>query len=165
MMEFEGQELYFDEPLDPEVTALIARASEGYGEGTAEAPLLEAWKLAPESLTVLVGLYRFYYYQHRLGETLAIAEKALAITSRDLALPTDWRDLQESHIATAAVNSMVLLRFHLLCLKAAAFVKLRMGEKEEGKAMLRKLISLDSNNRLGAQQILDVVEPGLEIVE
>lgn len=165
LMEFEGQELYFDEPLSPEVTALIARASEGYAEGTAEHPLLEAQKLAPESLTVLVALYRFYYYQHRLQETLAIAWRALDITARDLNLPTDWRELQLGHLAAVGESARVLLRFHLLCLKGAAFVKLRLGEKEEGKAMLRKLVSLDSNNRLGAQQILDVVEPSLEIVD
>jgi hypothetical protein len=163
-MDFEGQELYFDEPLNPQAAALIASASEAYGEGAAEAPLLEALALAPESLTVLVALYRFYYYQHRLGEALEAAGRALAITGQSLGLPKDWRDLREAHLGAAAA-SMTLLRFHLLCLKATAYLKLRTGEAEEGKALLRKLMELDANNRLGAKQLLEAVEPPPEMAD
>jgi tetratricopeptide (TPR) repeat protein len=164
LLNFEGQELYFDEPLDETVQALIAAASESYGEGSAEAPLLEAQSLAPHSLTVLVALYRFYYYQHRLEEAIEIAEQALDITARDLALPRDWRRLSELHIAHAALTSMGSLRFHLLCLKAEAYLLLRLGREEDGKAILRKLLELDGNNRLGARQLLDVVETRLRVV-
>ncbi|NJD07109.1 MAG: hypothetical protein FIA97_11535 [Methylococcaceae bacterium] len=164
LLHFEGQELYFDEPLDPRVQDLIAAASESYAQGEAEAPLLEAYELAPQSLTVLVALYRFYYYQHRLEEAVEISEKALDITSSDLAIPRDFSLLGEMHIARAALGSMVKLRFHLLCLKAEGYLLLRLGREEEGKAMLRKLVELDSNNRLGARQLLEVVEPRLRVV-
>jgi hypothetical protein len=53
------------------VQALIAAASEQYGEGTAESPLLGARALAPESLTMLVALYQFYFYQQRLSDAIA----------------------------------------------------------------------------------------------
>lgn len=164
LLNFEGQDLYFDEPLDERVHALIADASERYGEGSAEDPLLEARAMAPESLTVLVALYRFYYYQHRLDDAVEIAEQALEITARDLALPADWRNLNEAHIARVALHSMGLLRFHLLCLKAEAYLKLRLGAEDEGKQMLRKLAELDSSNRLGARELLAVVETRLRVV-
>lgn len=164
LLNFEGHDLYFDEPLDVRVHELIARASENYGAGTGEAPLLEARALAPESLTVLVALYRFYYYQHRLQEAIDIAEEALQITARDLHLPTDWRLLNDLQIARSTLNAMGLLRFHLLCLKAEAYLKLRLGQEEEGKAMLRKLVEIDSSNRLGVKQLLDVVESKLRVV-
>jgi tetratricopeptide (TPR) repeat protein len=164
LLKFEGQDLYFDEPMEIRVRALIAAASERYGEGTAEIALLEAYALAPESLTVLVALYRFYYYQHRLSEAVGIAEMALEITARDLGLPRDWLQLGEVRIARTASDSMGLLRFHLLCLKAAAYLKLHLGKKDEGKQMLRKLLELDSHNRLGARQLLNVVETRLKAV-
>jgi hypothetical protein len=164
LLNFEGQDLYFDEPMEAKVRTLIAAASERYGEGAAELPLLEAYALAPESLTVLVALYRFYYYQHRLTEAVGIADLALGITARHLGLPKDWRRLEGSHIARAASNSMSLLRFHLLCLKAAAYLKLRLGKEDEGKQMLRKLLELDSHDRLGARQLLNVVETRLRAV-
>jgi len=159
LMDFDGQELYFDQPLDGRAEALVAAAAEGYGAGSAEGPLLQAQVLAPESLTVLVALYRFYYYQHRLPEALAVAERALDLTARDLALPRDWRLLTELHVARAALVAMGLLRFHLLCLKALAYLLLRLGRQDEGRAMLRKLLELDTGNRLGARQLLEVVDP------
>lgn len=164
LLDFEGQALYFDQPLDQRVQGLIAAASERYASGEAEAPLREAEALAPESLVVLVALYRFYYYQHRLPEAIAIGKRAMAITAKELSLPYDWRELSPDHVASAAVTSMGLLRFHLLCLKACAYLKLRMGSEPEGKEMLRKILDLDTNNRLGARQILDVVDRRLRAV-
>jgi len=164
LLNFEAQSLYFDERLDPAVDALIAESSGNYGSSAGEAPLLEARALAPASLTVLVALYRFYYYQHRLRDAADIADEALKITARDLALPNHWRDLDDRQIARAALSSMSLLRFHLLCLKALAYLHLRLGMEDEGKAMLRKLVEIDSKNRLGAKQLLEVAENKLRIV-
>jgi hypothetical protein len=164
LLNFEAQSLYFDERLEPTVHALIAESSNNYGSGTGEAPLLRARAMAPASLTVLVALYRFYYYQHRLRDAVGIAEEALKITARDLALPIDWRRLDDHQIASAAAISMSLLRFHLLCLKAEAYLHLRLGKADEGKAMLRKLVEIDSRNRLGVKQLLEVVEKTSRIV-
>ena len=158
LLDFEGQDLYFDKPQQPEIDALILKSSALYAEGGGEAPLLEARTLEPESLTVLVALYRFYYYQHRLEDALEVSRSVLAITGCDLGFPADWQDLQPGHVEQAITQSMTLVRFHLLCLKAAAFVQLRLGRLDTGKSMLQKLVALDSNNRLGAQQLLDVLD-------
>ena len=63
LQDFEAQALYFEEVMPDGVDALINRASELYSEGEAEGPLLSALALAPESMTVLVALYRFFYYR------------------------------------------------------------------------------------------------------
>lgn len=162
LMDFEGGSLYFEEPLPAEAEALVRRAGGLYGEGGAEPPLLEALRLAPESLTVLVGLYRFYYYQHRLEDALEVAADALAITARRLGLPADWRLLEAASLEAAPAAAVALLRFHLLSLKAQAYLLLRLGRGEEGRAILQRLVALDENNRLGAKQLLEAVDAGEE---
>ena len=157
-MDFEGEQLYFEEYLPPEVEALLQRAGELYGDGEAEPPLLEAARLAPESLNVLVAMYRYYYYQHQLEDALTIARLALSVTARRLDLPQDWNLLTVGQIGRAGPADMALVRFHLLSLKALAYLQLRLGRPAEGRAILEKLLELDSHNRLGAKQLLEVVE-------
>ena len=158
LMDFEGEELYFEETLPPGVEELLQQAGELYGDGEAEQPLMEALRLAPESLNVLVAVYRFYYYQHRLQDALNIAGLALAVTAGRLGIPYDWNVLTLEHIGAAGPSSMPLVRFHLLSLKAEAYLHLRLGRQAEGRAILEKLLELDSHNRLGARQLLEVAE-------
>ena len=158
LMDFEGENLYFEESVLPEVEALIQTAGALYAEGEAEKPLLEALRLAPESLNVLVALYRFYYYQHRLEHALGVAGQALSVTARRLGIPLDWKLLGAEHISQGGSASLALVRFHLLSLKAEAFLLLRLGRRDEGRAILTKLLELDTNNRLGAKQLLKVSE-------
>ena len=158
LMDFEGEQLYFEESLPPDVETLLQQAGELYGDGEAEPFLVEALRLAPESLNVLVAAYRFYYYQHRLNDALNIAGLALAVTSRRLDIPADWNVLTSAHLSQAGPAAMALVRFHLLSLKAEAYLLLRLGRTMEGRAMLLKLLELDSHNRLGAKQLLEVAE-------
>jgi len=157
LMDFEGENLYYEETLSPEVEALIQVAGGSYAEGAAEQPLLEALRLAPESLNVIVAVYRFYYYQHRLEDALQIAVCSLAITARRLNIPFDWAQLTEEHMQVDSAN-VALLRFHLLSLKAMAFLLLRLGRRDESVAILNKLVSLDEKNRLGAKDMLEFAE-------
>lgn len=157
LQDFNGSGLYFDEPLDPAVAAHLSAAAEQYAQGTAEQPLLAALALAPADLSVLVGLYRFYYYQHRYEDALRIAERVMAVVGPRLMLPPRWQALAASHLAVAAAQGIGLLRFHLLALKGAGYLNLRLGRFEQGKAMLAKVVELDSDNRLGARLLLDVL--------
>lgn len=161
LMDFEGENLYFEESLPPEVEALIQQAGGLYGEGEAEPPLLEALKLAPESLNVLVAAYRFYYYQHRLEDALGVADQALAVTARRLNIPLDWTLLGDGHVRVGS-SAVALLRFHLLSLKAKAFLLLRLGRRDESVEILHKLVSLDEKNRLGAKDMLAFAEDILD---
>ena len=73
-------------------------------------------------------------------------------------MPTDWRQLDETRLGSAAANSFGLLRFYLLALKAASVVLLRLGQISESRARLIKLASLDSRDQLGAGKLLEVVD-------
>nr|P23177.1 RecName: Full=Uncharacterized 19.8 kDa protein in nifW 5'region; AltName: Full=ORF5 [Azotobacter chroococcum (strain mcd 1)]AAA22163.1 ORF5 [Azotobacter chroococcum] len=155
LQDFDSAHLYFDEPLAPEV-APVWPAAEQYAEGTAEQPLLEAQALAPDDLTVLVGLYRFYYYQHRYEAALQIARRRVEVVGPRLLLPANWSEIDAGHVAVAAERGIGLLRFYLLALKGG-YLSLRLGRFEQGKAMLLKVVELDTDNRLGARLLLDVL--------
>ena len=137
LQNFDGAGLYFDEPRQPRVAALLDEASAQYATGTAEQPLLAAQALAPGDLSVLVGLYRFYY-QHRHADALAIAAQVLQVVAPRLGLPCDWRALDTDCLARVAPGAIGLLRFHLLALKGAGYLSLRLGLFGEGKAMLSR---------------------------
>jgi tetratricopeptide (TPR) repeat protein len=159
LLDFDGQqELYFNEALPEGVSELLAQASSGYSEGTAEAPLLKAAELAPESLSVLVALYRFYYYQHRLADTFAIAERAIEVSGSTLDFPVDWRELSPEHLAAGAEKSMGLVRFYLLSLKGAGWLKMRLNASAEAREILEKLAALDTANRLGIRDLLKLLD-------
>lgn len=157
LLDFSDCKLYFEDSLPAEAEALIAQASREYGDPAAELALLRAHMLAPENLTVLVGLYRYFFYQHRLDDALTIAERAMQLSARHLGLPA-WHDIEEAQLGTAASNSIGLLRFYLLALKAASVVLLRLGRIPESRARLIKLSQLDSRDQMGAGKLLEVVD-------
>ena len=71
-----------------------------------------------------------------------------------------WTSAGESGDTVCQVGpaSMALLRFHLLSLKAEAYLLLRLQNWDESKAILTKLIELDEKNRLGVKEMLEVAE-------
>ena len=157
LQDFGGTGLYFDEPRTPRVVVLLDAASAQYATGTAEQPLLAAQALAPGDLSVLVGLYRFYFYQHRHADALRIAEQVLEVVAPRLGLPTAWGELDADGLACVPPEAIGLLRFHLLALKGAGYLSLRLGLFGQGKAMLSKVAELDADNRLGAHLLLEVL--------
>lgn len=157
LLDFSDCTLYFENPLPAEVEDLINQAAQEYGGDGAETSLLRARRLAPENLSVLVGLYRYYFYQHRLEDALQVAERAIYLSGRHLGLPADWIELDEAWLAAAAATSFGLLRFYLLAHKAVSVVLLRLGRIPESRARLLKLASLDSRDQLGATKLLEVV--------
>ncbi len=157
LMDFDQPTLYYDDPVSPEVERLLGSAAASYGEDEAEASLLRAYFLAPEQLVVLVALYRYYFYQHRLEDALIVADRAMAVAGRRLALPEEWQHLHPEHVGHAVLRSMGLLRFYLMVLKAAGYIHMRLERFETGRAMLEKLAELDSHDRLGGKALLDVI--------
>ena len=154
--DFEGQELYFNEQLPDELSDLIESASESYGTSEAEQSLLKAFFLAPDNLSVLVALYRYYYYQHQYEKALVIAGHALNFSGRRVDFPEKWRDLTQAHVANGALQSMGMVRFYLLALKAAGYINLRIHQFSTASDMLNKVVELDSSDRLGATALLAV---------
>jgi hypothetical protein len=157
LMDFDKAGLYFDEPVATAVQDLIAQAGAAYGDPAAEALLHKAYFLAPEALVVLVALYRYYFYQHRLDDALLVAGRTLDIVGRRLDFPDDWRRLHQEHLGYAVMRSMGLLRFYLSVLKATGYVNLRLGRMDEGRAQIEKLVELDSHDRFGGRALLATV--------
>lgn len=154
-LNLENQALYSDEEIPPIVSELLAQASNDYATGTAELPLLRAYFLAPESLSVLVALYRFFFYQHRIEEALTVAQRCLEVVAKRLQLPA-WQALTADKIA--ATESMGLIRFYLLALKGAAYLKLRLHQFEEAQQMINVVMSLDPQDQLGCSLLLNVLK-------
>lgn len=157
LLDFEQAELYFDEPLAQDVRNLIEAAADKYGSEEAESLLLRANLLAPQHLMVLVALYRYYFYQHRLEDALLVAESTLAVVGRRLDFPETWMYLREANVGAGVMRSMGLVRFYLMVLKAAGYINLRLGYHEIGQAMLEKLVGLDSHDRMGGKALLEVL--------
>ncbi|MGZ8195599.1 MAG: hypothetical protein ACXWTH_08235 [Methylosarcina sp.] len=158
LLQFEAQDLYFQQEDSPEVQELIRFASKRYGSRDAELALLKAYLRAPESLNVLVALNRFYYYRHRLEEALLIAEKALALIRRGLDFPEDWRRLEIRHISEAPKDFMVRIRLYLFTLKSIGFLHMRIKNLAHSRGIFEKLVELDEQDRIGARSLLDMVK-------
>lgn len=159
LQDFESQQLYFDKPNSEAVDQLILEASKVYAEGKAEPLLLKAYAQEPENLSVLVALYRFYYYQHRLDEAIEIAFRAMRVTAPMITFPEHWEDIKQDHLAMGVQRSFTMVRFYLLALKGCAYLHLRLHRIETGVKMLNKVIVLDSKDRLGAKALLIAMGP------
>lgn len=158
LLEFDAKDLYFEREDSPEVQSLIKVASELYGSGEAELPLLQAYLRAPQSLNVLVALNRFYYYQHRLSEALMISEKALHLIRQEIDFPNDWQLLERTNISDAPKESLTRIRLYLFTLKSIGFLNMRLENLDVSRAIFEKLIELDDKDRIGAKGLLEVLE-------
>lgn len=156
-LDFDGQDLYFDQLMSDEVEMLLRQAALHYGKMEAELSLLKAYFLSPENLTVHVALYRYYFYQHRLTDAIRVAAKTLRTASVALDLPEDWRAIDKDNLGIGAMKSMGMVRYYFLALKAAGYLNIRVGNEAEGIAMLQKVAALDTADRLGAAAVLEVV--------
>jgi tetratricopeptide (TPR) repeat protein len=156
LQDFEGQDMYFDMPMSVEVESLINEAAECYGNGDAEAKLLRAYGLAPTNLSLLVAMYRFYYYQHRWHDALQIADQAMLVSGEMLEMNIHWRLLKPEHLGGPALRSMGLLRFYFLALKGAGYLCLRMDDRDGATERLQKVVELDPQDRLGAKFLLNM---------
>lgn len=161
LLDFDQAEMYFDEPISAEVEHLIEMAAANYGSDDGELMLLRANFIAPQHLMVLVALYRYYFYQHRLEDALLVAESTLAVVGRRLEFPDTWLYLREANVGAGVMRSMGLVRFYLMVLKATGYVNLRLGNFETGQAMLEKLVELDSHDRMGGKALLEVLHQSM----
>lgn len=154
LLDFQGEDMYFDQPLQPDTDLLLQQAATSYGEEVAEHCLLRAYFLEPEHLTVLVALYRYFYYRHRYTESLLVAERVVDLTARRLGVGPDWRDIDAESLGRAVLTSMSLTRFLLLAIKGAGFLCLRLGDAAGALERLEKLATLDTKERLGLSELL-----------
>ncbi len=155
-------DLRFDTPFDhaalghglpAPVEALIGRAGQlRHLPHEAEPLLLEARRQAPKHPATLIALYRFYFYGHRLADARAIASESLAV-ARD-ALGPDFGSAPPGEMEARFDASV---RFYLFALKGYAYLSLRLGELDAGRAALIELRRLDPQDRVGGAVLARVL--------
>lgn len=123
----------------------------------AERHLREAEALAPDHAAVLIGLYRFYFYKGRLAEALAVARRCLLKAAQENNLPADWRSVRAGDAEFGRYEN-ILPRFFLFSLKGYAYLQMRLGETDEGRLAVQKLLELDPTDKIGAKVLLGVLE-------
>jgi tetratricopeptide (TPR) repeat protein len=144
--------------LPPEAERHLERAALSYHHSdVAETHLQAADLLAPDHAAVLIAYYRFYFYKGRLVEALAVARTCLCKAMRDNGIGDDWRAVKADDANFTDWGALVP-RFFLFTLKGYAYLNMRLGRLEEGRAAAEKLIELDARDRIGAQVLLDVLD-------
>ncbi|UZE50311.1 hypothetical protein [Rhodopseudomonas sp. P2A-2r] len=144
--------------LPPEAEFHLCEASLSYHlDDVAEQHLREAQMLAPAHAAVLIGLYRFYFYKGRLADALAIAKQCLVKAANESGLAPDWHDVAAADAAFGCYAN-ILPRFYLFSLKGYAYLQMRLGKLDEGRAAVMKLLELDPSDKVGARVLLEVLD-------
>lgn len=125
-------------------------------DALAESHLRQAQAIAPDHPAVLIGFYRFYFYKGRLIEALGIARQCLAKASRDNRIDSDWRRVKHGDANFGSYDA-ILPRFFLFTLKGYAYLQMRLGNLEEGRIALAKMMELDPSDKLGAKVLIAVL--------
>ena len=162
LLDFEPGSMYFDEPLDPRAQTLLAEAALAYGDPEAEAKLLEAEAIVPEHLSVLVALYRYYFYRHQYGAAISVAGRSMDVVARRLNCSNTWAEVEPDDIARASTGQAELVRFYLHALKGAGYLDLRLGNHAKGLERLDHVSALDPKDRIGAKALADVARQALQ---
>lgn len=144
--------------LPAEAEAQLKLAGLAYQQdAVAEAHLQKATELAPGHAAVLIGWYRFYFYKGRLREALGVAERCLNKSAGELGLAPDWRDVKQCDANFGSFEA-ILPRFFLFTLKGYGYLNMRLGELDEGRAAIAKVMELDPGDKMGASVLMKVLE-------
>lgn len=144
--------------LPPEAEFHLWEAGLSYHlDDVAEHHLREAQALAPGHAAVLIGFYRFYFYKGRLADALVIAKLCLDKAARENKLAPDWQDVAAGDTAFSDYEN-ILPRFYLFTLKGYAYLQMRLGDLDEGRAAVAKLLELDPSDKIGARVLFEVLE-------
>lgn len=144
--------------LPPEAEFHLWEAGLSYHlDDVAEHHLREAQALAPGHAAVLIGLYRFYFYKGRLADALTVALQCLEKAARENKLASDWQQVAAGDAEFGHYENM-LPRFYLFTLKGYAYLQMRLGNLDEGRLAIAKLLELDPSDKVGARVLLEVIE-------
>lgn len=153
--------------LAPAVEALITRAGElRSSHAQAESMLLQARQLEPAHPATLIALYRFYFYGHRLQQARDVSVEALRVARAALDPGSAGADLLAGGLTVDDEQARfgAATRFYLFSLRGYAYLSLRLGELDTGRAALDELRRLDPQDRVGGgvlAQVLARAEAGV----
>ncbi len=130
-----------------------AVAARHHDNSEAENVLWEARAEDPTCLPVYFALYKFYANSNKLERAERAARLALAESSRQAGVYSDWKKLSRDPQRKTLYASEAGL-FYLFSLKALAFIKLRRQHWVEAGDILRHLTKLDPEDRCGGSVVL-----------
>ena len=144
--------------LPPEAEEHLRLAGQNYHrDEVALAHLQAAWDLAPGHAAVYIGKYRFYFYKGLLAEALAVGRECLAKAAVDNGMSPNWRNAKPED-ADFGNFAAILPRFFLFTLKGYAYLHMRLGDLDEGRLAVEKLLELDPTDKVGAKVLLEVLQ-------
>ena len=134
-----------------------AVAARHHDNSEAENVLWEARAEDPSCLPVYFALYKFYANSNKLERAERAARLALAESSRQAGVCTDWKKLSRDPQRKKLYASEAGL-FYLFSLKALAFIKLRRQHWDDASDVLRHLAKLDPEDRSGSSVVIGMAE-------
>jgi protein-disulfide isomerase-like protein with CxxC motif len=156
LLDFEQPELYFEQEEPEAVGELLKVASSDYGSPKAAEALVAAEGLAPESLTVLVAVFRYHYYQHNLERARNAGLRAAQLVAERLRFDTAFEPTP-TEFAQAFATDPGAARFFLQSLKGIGYLSLRLGEPAKASALLSTVANIDAADRLGCRMLLELI--------
>lgn len=123
----------------------------------AEFHLAQAIAIAPGHAAVLIGQYRYFFYKGQIEAALETAHICIAKALQDNRLADDWRLVRHGDADFGCLDSP-LPRFFMFTLKGYAYLNMRLGNMEEGRLAIEKLLELDPTDKVNAKLLLGVLE-------
>ncbi len=148
--------------IPPEAEQHLKEAGRAFAQDeVAEWHLRKARDIAPDHAAILIAFYRYYFYKGRLDEALELARTCRVKAAVDMGLAPqlidDWRQVTRNDAVFDSYDA-VLARFYLFTLKGYAYLQMRLGNFEEGRDAVMKLLELDPSDKIGATVLLDVLQ-------
>ncbi|TFE68833.1 hypothetical protein A7Q09_00965 [Methylacidiphilum sp. Yel] len=120
--------------------------------------LYKAFEKAGKHITVLIGFYRFYFYQSDLLQSIYWGRLCMEETAKKLRINENWMELTEDQIEMLKSAENPLVDLYLRAFHAVAYLLGRVGNKEEALKMLQLLTSLDVTNQIGARRLATILK-------
>ncbi len=133
-------------------------AAQSYGDAEmVEQYLAQALELAPNHPAVYIALYRHHFYGGRIAAAMPYASLCLSLARRELGLSGEWWEVVPQDAPFGDVSAFAP-RFFLFSLKAYGYLHMRLGNLDEGRRAVDKVLQLDPWDRVGASVLLGVLE-------
>jgi len=154
-MPFVDDRVLFATDMPSQVNAILQQAVAAYDDTKrAENLLWQAQQLDPEQLAVYVALYKFYFYKNYLEDAERVVHMALRQSAVQGGFSADWQQLSSTSSDWSVGDGPQ--RYYLYSLKALGFIRLRLNDGANGRAVLRKLSQLDPQDQVGGSVLLDL---------
>ena len=140
----------FGGDVPPQAKHLVDQARAESDPQRALALLWTAQVCAPECPSLYYLLYKFYSRHADFEQAELAALKGLDVAATQAHLPDDWRTVTP---AMADFQSPGPARFWVFTLKALAFIRLRLQDRDTAQAYLSKVQELDPVGGSGASVI------------